>query len=287
VDEETTEQPEELESEQEYETEEPEEAEESEPEEGEPEETEEEGEEVEYEGKNYKLPKELKEALLRQSDYTRKTQEVAEQRKAIESQRENAEIAIQAVTQFQKEFSELTLVNNQLEHFKGFDWNEAINESPADAMRLQMKYQQLVESRNELTGKINNIQQEVEQRRNAELQQAIQQGEAILAKELPGWGPEKKQAVARAAIEVYGFDPKELSTVTDPRMIKVLHDAAEFAKLKKESLSKIKTPEKTPAKPTVVVKASGSSKAAINPDKLSADDWVKWREADLKKKGRR
>ena len=37
-------------------------------------------EEVEYEGKRYALPKELKDAILRQSDYTRKTQELAQQR---------------------------------------------------------------------------------------------------------------------------------------------------------------------------------------------------------------
>lgn len=285
--EEIAEQPEILESEtEENETEATDEPEELEPE-GETEETaEDEGEEVEFEGKNYKLPKELKDALLRQADYTKKTQEVAEQRKSIESQRANAEIAIQAVTQFQKEFSELTLVNNQLEHFKGFDWNEAINESPQDAMRLQMKYQQLVESRNELTGRINSIQQDVEQRRNAELQAAIQQGEAILSKEIPGWGQEKKQAVAKAAMDVYGFSQNELSGVTDPRMIKVLHDAAEFAKMKKESLTKIKTTEKPELKPTTVIKATGSSKSATNPDKMSTEEWLKWREADLKKKGR-
>jgi hypothetical protein len=43
-------------------------------------------EEVDYEGEKYKLPKKLKDALLRQQDYTQKTQQVAEQRRAIEAQ---------------------------------------------------------------------------------------------------------------------------------------------------------------------------------------------------------
>jgi len=40
---------------------------------------------VEYEGKTYQLPPELKSALLRQQDYTRKTQEVATIRKQVEA----------------------------------------------------------------------------------------------------------------------------------------------------------------------------------------------------------
>jgi hypothetical protein len=40
--------------------------------------------EVEYEGKSYQVPPEIKDALLRQSDYTRKTTEAAERTRALE-----------------------------------------------------------------------------------------------------------------------------------------------------------------------------------------------------------
>jgi hypothetical protein len=43
------------------------------------------GEEVEWEGNQYRLPKGIKDALLRQADYTRKTQEVAETRREAEA----------------------------------------------------------------------------------------------------------------------------------------------------------------------------------------------------------
>ena len=42
-------------------------------------------EDVDWEGKKYAVPKELKDALMRQSDYTRKTQEIAETRRALEA----------------------------------------------------------------------------------------------------------------------------------------------------------------------------------------------------------
>lgn len=254
----------------------------------EPEETEEDdSEEVDYEGKKYKLPKELKEALLRQSDYTKKTQEVAEQRKAIESQKANAEVAIQAVTQFQKEFAELSMVNSQIEKFNGLNWNEAINENPVDAMKLQMKYQELVQSRADLTGKINSIQQEVEQRRSSELQSAIQHANTVLSKEIPGWGADKYAEISKTATKMLGISQKELDETIDPRIWKGLHIISEFAKMQEKSLTKIKTTDKPDIKPTVVVKASGSSKTVTNPDKMSTEEWLKWRETELKKKGRR
>ena len=46
----------------------------------------EDAEEAEYDGKKFTGPKGIKEAILRQADYTRKTQEVAEQRKQVEAQ---------------------------------------------------------------------------------------------------------------------------------------------------------------------------------------------------------
>src|SRR5215204_3179929 len=48
-------------------------------------------EEIERNGKKYKIPTALKSELLMQQDYTRKTQEVAEQRRAIEAEQQALE----------------------------------------------------------------------------------------------------------------------------------------------------------------------------------------------------
>ena len=44
---------------------------------------------AEYDGKTYRLPPALKDAFLRNADYTRKTQEVPEQRRYVEQQHES------------------------------------------------------------------------------------------------------------------------------------------------------------------------------------------------------
>src|SRR5512139_684628 len=86
--------------------------------------------EWEYEGEKYVLPKALKpltEAQMRQADYTRKTQEIAEHRRILDEQAKllNAAQAFQQVAQ--KEFSELAVIDGKLNQFAQVDWAKLWN----------------------------------------------------------------------------------------------------------------------------------------------------------------
>ena len=93
------------------------------PEDMEPDEPEEELDETEYEGKTYKVPKEIKDALLRQSDYTRKTQELAEIRKAAEFERQSIAAAKEADEAADELKSDLRTVDKALKSFENVDWS--------------------------------------------------------------------------------------------------------------------------------------------------------------------
>lgn len=234
--------------------------------------------EVDYEGKQYKVPKELKDALLRQADYTRKTQEVAQQRQAVEQQRQQAEQAIQLVSQFQKEYAELSAIDSQLDKLSKLDWNAAINENPVEAMKLQARFNELRMAKDTLTSNISNIQQTVQQQRQAELARAVAEGEATLQRDIPNWGVETKQAIAAAA-KSFGFTDADLQGIADPRIIKVLH-AAMMHEQGKQKLQK-PTPSK-PLEPTKTVKSTKPAPKGVADD-LPIDEWMKRREAELRK----
>lgn len=241
------------------------------------------GEEVDYEGKQYKVPKELKDALLRQADYTRKTQEVAQQRQAVEVQKAQAEQAIQMVSQFQKEYAQLSQVDSQLERLSGLDWNAAINENPVEAMKLQARFNELRMQREQLAGNINQIQQQTEQQRQAEIARQLQEGEAMLSRDIPNWNGDTKKAIVETASK-FGFQPHELQGITDPRMVKVLHAAM----MHQKSLDQLKkpTPKAAPIQPTKTVKSAKPAPRGLSDD-LPTDEWMKRREAELRKQGRR
>lgn len=241
-------------------------------------------EETEYEGKQYKLPKELKEALLRQSDYTKKTTEVAELRRQAETQARQSQEAIQLVTQFQREYSQLTSIDAQLEELKGIDWNQAIEIDSQAAMKLQFKYNQLLQQRGELAGTINNLQYEVEQKRNAAMQDQVHRGIEVCKKEIPGFGtPEVTKKILDTGLWI-GFTEDDLSGITDPRAIKALYLLSGI----KASQEKFKVkPKPVEAKPTQTVKGGKSAPKAGLSDELSADEWMRRRNAEIMKSKRR
>lgn len=145
--------------------------------------------EVEFEGKTHKVPQELKDALLRQSDYTRKTQEVAEARKQLEAQQ--AFIQQQAVFQQQsaQEFAQLQAVDNQLSQYQSIDWATALDQDPIGANKAYIQYQQLQQARNQMAQALGQRQQQFQQ---VEAQQTAQAMEATRqhVQQLPGWTPQ-------------------------------------------------------------------------------------------------
>lgn len=145
--------------------------------------------EVEFEGKTHKVPQELKDALLRQSDYTRKTQEVAEARKQLEAQQ--AFVQQQAVfhQQSAQEFAQLQAVDNQLSQYQSIDWAAALDQDPIGANKAYIQFQQLQQARSQMAQALGQRQQQFQQ---AEAQQTAQAMEATRqhVQQLPGWTPQ-------------------------------------------------------------------------------------------------
>ena len=188
------------------------------------------GEEVEYEGKNYRVPPELKSALLRQADYTRKTQEVAAARKTLEEQQQQ----FQQVEQFrQQQFAlavQLSNIDQQLQAYQQFDWNSLAESDPAQYLKLDRQYRDLQMARQQ---KLTEGQQALQQQQQMTAQQrqaAVQQGQIELAKRVTGWNQDLAKDVGESALK-YGFTESEVSTLLDPRVVHLMHDAHQWRRL--------------------------------------------------------
>lgn len=230
-------------------------------------------EEVEYEGNKYSLPPELKAALMRQSDYTQKTQEVAEQRKALGEQYARFQQAAQAQQQNLQGYAQLHALQNQLNQYQGVNWNELSESDPTAAQQHFIQYSQLKDA-------VSNLSRNLEQQQQASLEQQrmlyarqVEQGKAELARDIPGWSAETAKQITDHGAS-YGFTEQELHSVADPRMVKVLHDAMMY----RQSLKKA-TEHKSTAKP--VSKIKGNAKVEKDPNKMSTDEWLKWRNKQL------
>lgn len=102
--------------------------------------------EEEIDGEVFKLPKKVHEAVLRQKDYTQKTQEVASIRKIAEDRANYYEAANGLMQQAFQEAAQVHAIGQQLQQLNQVDWNKAIAEDPQRAMQLSLQRQQLSEA---------------------------------------------------------------------------------------------------------------------------------------------
>jgi len=227
-------------------------------------------------------------ALAQQGlDYTKKTQEVAEQRKALEEYAQTVkvqeEVFMQQVQLQQAligDVAQLTAVDKQLAAFNDVNWQELSDNDFVEAQKLFFTYNQLQQQRGQLATELEAKAQQIQQTQAAKMQEKIAQGKEILAKEIPNWSRETTQELMTFGKE-YGFSDDELGTIIDPRHVKVLHDAMQWRKLQKNSVAKNKVSQ---AKPVVKPGAKDTKQEATSASRQVREQLRKTGKSDLAQK---
>lgn len=228
------------------------------------------------------LVEKLKAERLMHADYTRKTQEAAEIRRAAEAERTQY---AQANAEQVRAMATLVSMDQQLQQMQQIDFQALNQQDPVKAQELFFQMQQLKDNRQQFAGQL----QQMEQQRTFEAQRLvakqIEEGDAVLKRDIPGWGPEVGRKVFDFATKELGANPGALSNLTDPVLAKALY----YAMVGKQALAKQKegarsTPD--PIKP--VSKVSGNNAGASKDmNRLSVDEWMRARNDQLRKsKGR-
>ena len=194
-------------------------------------------------------------ALAQQGlDYTKKTQEVAEQRKALEDyaqtikvQEQEFQQRIQLQNAMIGEVAQLTNIDSQLEAFNQVNWQQLSDSDFVEAQKLFFTYNQLQQQRATLVTHLSAKQEALQAQQTQSLSEQISKGKEVLAKEIPNWSRETSQAIISTGKD-YGFTDDELGMIVDPRHVKVLHDAMQWRKLQSNTGVKNKVAN---AKPVV------------------------------------
>lgn len=239
-------------------------------------EPEEETEEVEHEGKKYAIPKALKSALMFQADYTRKTQEAAEVKRAAEAERTRY---VQASEEYIADRAKLAAVDQHLTKFQKVNWSELTDEDPVAAQKLWLQFAQLKDSRQQMAAQL--AQKEHSRTLDRQQMQAklVEDGHAVLIRDIPEWSPEKGAKITAFAAKEFGFQPEELGNVFDPRIVKVLHHAYLYDQMIKKAKT---TPKETPVQvQPVKAVATGKAHVAKDPSKMTDKEFAEWRRRQI------
>jgi hypothetical protein len=232
-----------------------------EPGEGEAPIVEDDSEEIDFDGEKYKVPKKIKDSLLMQADYTRKTQDVARQREAIEARA--AEVAREAEARkgLEKEIGRLTLIEEQLGQYQNVDWAALRAANPEQASNHFQDYTLLRDQRDKLAAKLERDVTERSQKTQQDFAKRYAETNEVLARDIKGWNQELADKLRSFAI-ASGVSPEQLPQLaTNAPMVKLLHQA-----YLAEQLSTAKTPApimpKVEAKP--IAKVGGAAPRIVN-----------------------
>jgi len=201
--------------------------------------------EAEYEGKTYKVPKELKDALLRTQDYTRKTQEVAEMRRAAEQRVQAIQAQEQIMAATFDKAAELKQIQSQLSQFDQIDWQALSDADPVQAQKLLIARQNLERSYGQKAQELQMAQAQYQQLTAQQRQQMLQEAAKELKQRLPEFDAKMAERI-RTTVKEYGYSDQELSNVTDPRLVQVLHDAMKWRELQAQKPQAMKKVAEAP-----------------------------------------
>lgn len=247
-------------------------------------EPEEEQEEIEHEGRKYSVPKSLKPLLMFQADYTRKTQEVAEQRKALDSDRQSLAQQAQQQQAFIQDFAKIEALTQRIGEYDKVNWQQLNAQDPVRAQALWFEYGQLKDQRSALAQTLQQKQQEQALAQQRERAKRVEEGQALLRKEIPNYGPELMSKLSDFAVS-HGYTAEEVAAVMDPRAVKLLNLAYighQLAEKQRKAMTKPKTQE---AKPVPTVQSKGKPDMRLRDD-ISVEEWTRRRNAQIAARGR-
>lgn len=186
--------------------------------------------EIEYDGKKVAVPKELKDAFLRQADYTTKTQQVAEERRRVAEERQifelnrNLEAVISDdIAEFRQLQTGIRTLEQAMQH--AYQQNDPATLATYNA-QYTMLQSQLVRKQQEIDGKKNQQAQLFAYEKQQRLQQGFEKAKALI----PGFGKET-QAEMIASAKKLGYAEYELDGLDDPRALHALWKAAQWDRL--------------------------------------------------------
>lgn len=217
--------------------------------------------------------KDLKRLYGQEAALTRKSQEVAAKRKALDTEGERYVVAAQTL---------LAKAEDRFKPFQSIDWMVAQQKLSADefaALREEARsaYQDL----QFLQAETDDVLEQVRTTRQAALAEQAKETIKVLEQDIPGWNQDVYNSVRKFAVET-GMDADMVSQIVDPSALKIMHMAMSYAAIKSKAATK-KPLTKPKAAPKKVVKPGSNTPSG----KLGKQDKGQEATAQLRKTGHR
>jgi cytochrome oxidase Cu insertion factor (SCO1/SenC/PrrC family) len=218
---------------------------------------------------------ELLSGYSRQSDYTRKTQEIAGDRKEMEALQQRYNSEVQQIQQERQQYMEAltnVIANHgaELEKFSNIDWNTLRENDPIEYVTTREQYREAQEKVQTMHNQRAQAQQSQQAEMNKAQHQMLQVEKGKLVEALPEWGDPEKQKELSANLQSYakdqGFSAEELNSLIDHRSVLVLLKAQKYDQLQNSDVKS----KKLKNKPKVIRSGTGTTSKGTSKSKRAA-----------------
>ena len=211
---------------------------------------------LEIEGQEVSFTKEeLKAGVLRQADYTRKTQALAEERKQFQS-------VVQQAQEQEKVYSQLlpVMVQRMQQYMPQPPRTELIDTDPVAYMKQKELYERELGDFQAAQAEMQRMQSKGQVEQQQQLQAVLAQNAQMLPELIPEWKDAKNYDRDRIKLRDYlksrNFSDQEIDQAYDARIVALAYDAMRWRELKNskpkqsEPLEKALKPSAPAVKPT-------------------------------------
>ena len=225
---------------------------------------------------------ELKEGYSKGSDYTRKTMELSEQRRSLDTELDAISKDKEAVKKMRDDYAQkLQVVEQNLQTDDNIDWVALAQSDPTDYAIKKAEY----DRKKELQSQVQQERQKLAEQQRKEQEQIyqnhIQNERGKLIEMMPIFGDEQKAPKIMKDIGEFamkqGYTEQEVNMVVDHRAVKTLHDAMKYNQLLERK--NLKDKKVKPA--NRVVSSEGKNETKSTDKQLRVNDRMK----QLKKSG--
>lgn len=178
---------------------------------------------------------EVRNRMMRQADYTRKTQELAEQRKAYqEAQFDKNQLRMEALQGIEALKQQMAIEFRQMEQP---DWDYLVENDPAEFQRQQYVWQKREAAVRQMYEAEQALKQQAEAYEKEQHQLNLQESQQRFLEKFPEMRDATKSAEALGEITQIlideGFSKEEIQGVSDYRIVGVLYKLAKLMKTQK------------------------------------------------------
>jgi len=196
---------------------------------------------------------ELQKGYSRQSDYTRKTQQLAQQRKEAEALQQDYAQRVQQLNQFAQNLQQQPDIPEPAWTADPQAWERLRHEDPVQFVLEKDAARDRQLARQERAQQMQYLQSEQQHLQQQQFAQHLDTQRQQLNELIPAWSDREvakaeKQELRKWASDAYGLTEQDLSQAYDARLVKILYDAWSANKTTSQAKQQLKKPSESTVK---------------------------------------